>query len=185
MHQPGAAAACHHLTALIGHGVFEFDDPLRRPRFAGALRDDLGMRLQRVSAGGDVHDAVGILGREGQAVLVAGSDSPTAPFWELATAIRDFQGERRALIGACEQGGYYAIGLTTMELGILRDISWSTGDAVAQTRERCRELGLALRELSMGYEIDLPESVERLRIELAAHPGRAPRTAAFLRENPP
>src|SRR3954452_9344845 len=49
MHQTGAAAACHHLAALIGHGVLEFHDALGRPRLAGALGDDLGVRLERIA----------------------------------------------------------------------------------------------------------------------------------------
>src|SRR5258708_2236098 len=49
VHQAGAAAACDHLAMLIGRGVFEFDDALGRPRFAGALGNDFGMRLERVA----------------------------------------------------------------------------------------------------------------------------------------
>src|SRR3954453_4586723 len=37
MHQPGAAAACYHLVALIGHPVFELDQSLGRPRLADAF----------------------------------------------------------------------------------------------------------------------------------------------------
>src|SRR5438552_4048939 len=49
MHQAGAAAACHHLVALIGHPVLELDQALRRPRLAGALGNDPGVRLQRIA----------------------------------------------------------------------------------------------------------------------------------------
>src|SRR5512147_216468 len=49
VHQTGAAAACHHLAALVGHGVLELDNALGRPRLAGALGDDLGVRFQRVA----------------------------------------------------------------------------------------------------------------------------------------
>src|SRR5687768_4647892 len=49
VHQPGAAAACHHLAALVGRGVLEFDDALGRPRLAEPLGDDFGMRLQRIA----------------------------------------------------------------------------------------------------------------------------------------
>src|SRR5260370_29058211 len=43
MHQAGAATACHHLAALIRHGMLKLDDALCRTRLAGALGNDLGM----------------------------------------------------------------------------------------------------------------------------------------------
>src|SRR5688572_4206704 len=49
MHQPGAAAARHHLAALIGHGVLKFHDALVWPRLALSLRNDLGVRLERIA----------------------------------------------------------------------------------------------------------------------------------------
>src|SRR5258708_24856859 len=49
MHQPGAATACDHLAALVGRGVLELDDTLRRPRFADALGNDLGVGFQRIA----------------------------------------------------------------------------------------------------------------------------------------
>src|SRR2546430_1141293 len=48
-HQPGAEAACHHLAALVGHGVLELNQPLPRPRLALALGDDFGVRAQRIA----------------------------------------------------------------------------------------------------------------------------------------
>src|SRR4029453_2993962 len=48
-HQAGAAAACHHLAALVGHGVLELDQSLPRARFALALGDAFGVRPQRVA----------------------------------------------------------------------------------------------------------------------------------------
>src|SRR3954452_10411734 len=49
VHQPGAAAACNHLAALVGRGVLELDDTLGGPRLADALGQDFGVRLQRVA----------------------------------------------------------------------------------------------------------------------------------------
>src|SRR5258708_37619661 len=49
MHQARAAAACDHLAMLIGRGVLEFDDALGRSRFAGALGNDFGVRLERIA----------------------------------------------------------------------------------------------------------------------------------------
>jgi glycosyltransferase A (GT-A) superfamily protein (DUF2064 family) len=98
----------------------------------------------------------------------------------IAAAIARFRGPRRALMGPCADGGYYLIGLTTPELGILDGISWSTDKVAAQTRARCRDLALALEELPASYDVDDTADLARLRAELALCPERAPRTAAAL-----
>jgi len=124
------------------------------------------------------------LSARSDAVLLCDSDSPTIPLAPLAVAVANFSGPRRALLGPCEDGGYYLIGLTEPEIGVLRDIPWSTPAVVPRTRERCEELGLELTELPIWYDVDGPSDVERLREELAAHPERAPRTAEVLSERP-
>src|SRR5262245_37598425 len=47
--QPGVPPGRQHLAALVGHGVFELDQPLPRPLLALALGDDLGVRSQRIA----------------------------------------------------------------------------------------------------------------------------------------
>ncbi len=121
------------------------------------------------------------LGERADAVVLVDSDSPTIAQAPIAQALARFSGPRRALMGPCDDGGYYLIGLTTPELGILEGISWSTPLVAEQTRARCGELGLSLEELPAGYDVDLTEDLERLRAELAIHPERAPRTAHALR----
>jgi uncharacterized protein len=120
------------------------------------------------------------LGARGEPVLLVDSDSPTVDGTAIAGAVARFRGAGRALMGPCDDGGYYLIGLTTLELGILEGIPWSTSAVAEQTRARCAALGLHLEELPSGYDVDGPEDVARLRAELAAHPERAPATAKFF-----
>ncbi len=120
------------------------------------------------------------LGREGDAVLLVDSDSPTVRPEPIAEAVLRFHGPRRALMGPCDDGGYYLIGLTSLELGILDGIAWSTPQVAAQTRARCKVLGLALEELPGAFDVDRATDLARLRDELTAHPSRAPRTARAL-----
>ena len=121
------------------------------------------------------------LGQDADAVVLVDSDSPTVAAAPVAHALARFSGPRRALMGPCDDGGYYLIGLTTQELGILDGITWSTTKVADETRARCAALGLALEELPPAYDVDRPEDLERLRAELAHNPERAPRTARALR----
>jgi rSAM/selenodomain-associated transferase 1 len=120
------------------------------------------------------------LGTDGGPVVLSDSDSPTVPISPIAQALHRFVEPRRAIVGPCEDGGYYLIGLTTLELGVLEQIPWSTAQVMATTRARCRTLGLSLQELPVGYDVDDARDLDRLRAELTTHPERAPRTAAAV-----
>jgi uncharacterized protein len=125
------------------------------------------------------------LGAEGAGVALVSSDSPTVSTAGVRDALSRTHAPRRALVGPCDDGGYYLIGLTSTqdgELGILDAIEWSTPRVLAQTRERCRKLGLVLEELAPGYDVDEPADLDRLRRELGRSPHLAPRTAEVLAE---
>jgi hypothetical protein len=117
----------------------------------------------------------------GDALILASSDSPTAPLQELRAALAAWNDPRQVLLGPCDDGGYYLIGLAIPETRVFDGIPWSTNTVLERTVARCRELGLEVRELPMAYDVDEPEDLERLTVELAQHPMRAPRTAAVLR----
>ncbi len=133
--------------------------------------NDLGERLANATA---------TLGAGGNVVALASSDSPTAPIGPMREALAALRGPRRALLGPCDDGGYYLIALTSPVLEVFQGIRWGTPDVLGATRARCRELSLELRELPQSYDIDEPNDVNRLRRELEQYPERAPRTAALL-----
>ncbi|HEY8038990.1 MAG TPA: TIGR04282 family arsenosugar biosynthesis glycosyltransferase [Polyangiaceae bacterium] len=134
--------------------------------------------------GARLANAFRALGAGGDAVALVSSDSPTVSWGEVAGALARFGGERRAMMGPCDDGGYYLVALGSLELGILEGIDWSTPRVQDQTRQRCAALGLALDVLAPAYDVDDARDLERLRVELREHPGRAPRTAAVLRALP-
>jgi rSAM/selenodomain-associated transferase 1 len=139
--------------------------------------DDLGARLAHafvtLREAGDEQDSP-------PAVALVDADSPTAPWEDAARAIRTLRGPRRACIGPCEDGGYWLVATTNLELGILEGIAWSTSAVAAQTRERCQTLGIALDEIATAYDVDVASDLDRLREELRADPSKAPRTAALV-----
>ena len=64
--------------------------------------------------------------------------------------------------GACDDGGYYPLGLRRPHAGLFADIAWSTDTVAAQTRDRAAALGLDLVELPLWYDIDDDASLDRL-----------------------
>jgi hypothetical protein len=155
------------------------DDGARALRaVAGAAWDVV---VQRGDSLGDrLKNATRDLSAGGAAVVLVSSDSPTVSVAPVRDALATFGGARRALLGPCEDGGYYLIGLTTPELGVFDGITWSTSRVLDETRARCRALGLEVTELPSCYDVDEPADVARLGRDLARDPSLAPRVAAFL-----
>jgi hypothetical protein len=137
--------------------------------------EGLGARL--------AHAFVDLMGA-GSAACLLSSDSPTVPLAPIARALETIREPGRIVCGPCDDGGYYLVGMTSLELGVLADIPWSTPQVMEATRARCRDRGLPLHELPLGYDVDEVADAERLRAELREHPERAPRTARCLAEWP-
>jgi hypothetical protein len=133
--------------------------------------EGLGVRLAR---------AFTSLADGGAPVALVDSDSPTVSWEAAARALARLRGPRRACMGPCTDGGYWLIAMTTIELGILEGISWSTPAVAGETRARCAALGLKLEELPVGRDVDGPDDLAWLRDELRRRPERAPRTATML-----
>lgn len=119
-------------------------------------------------------------------VCLVDSDSPLVPWRALEAPLRACAASRQAVVGPCEDGGYYLVGMTRFERHLLTDIPWSTDRVLPTTRERAREADIPLMELPRSWDVDDVDDLERLAAELANGPERAPRTArlaeAFLGE---
>ena len=115
--------------------------------------------------------------------LLSGSDSPSYPTEGLAEAFADEKTRGEILVGPTEDGGYALIAMPKVEPRLLHGMPWSTPAVMETTRLRCRELGLPLRELPKGYDVDEPSDVLTLLDELRKFPERAPRTAQFFVKN--
>jgi rSAM/selenodomain-associated transferase 1 len=149
-----------------------------------AQRDgDLGARLS-----GATEDlfAVGF-----SAVCLIGSDSPTLPIRYLRD-VSDLLKERgdRMVIGPCDDGGYYLIGLRQPHSRLFEEITWSAERVCSETLARSNEIHLPAVILPAWYDVDDRFSLNRLLSELfpeRAHEevpqgASAPHTKEFLRE---
>ncbi len=98
------------------------------------------------------------------AACVLSADTPTLPTEFLVTAATALLvgDERRVVLGACDDGGYYLLGMRLPLARLFADIAWSTSSVAATTRTRVAELGLDLVELPPWYDIDDAAGLERL-----------------------
>jgi glycosyltransferase A (GT-A) superfamily protein (DUF2064 family) len=98
------------------------------------------------------------------AACVLSSDTPNLPTQYLVWAVEQLLGgdERRVVLGACDDGGYYLLGMNAPHAGLFENIAWSTSFVADATRERARALGLDLIELPPWYDIDDAASLSQL-----------------------
>ena len=121
-----------------------------------------------------------------ESVCLIDSDSPTVPPENFAQAVRLLRrpGDR-VVLGPCDDGGYYLIGLKKPHKELFERIDWSTERVLAQTTQRAREIGLEVKLLPGGYDVDDSASLRRLCKELLTgmqSDSVAPRTRRFLRD---
>src|SRR6266516_5543525 len=121
-----------------------------------------------------------------KSVCLIDSDSPTVSAENFAQAVRLLQRPRdRTVLGPCDDGGYYLIGLKKPHRELFERIDWSTERVLAQTMQRAREIGLEVELLEPGYDVDDAASLRRLCNELLGHTAAldiAPHTRKFLRK---
>jgi rSAM/selenodomain-associated transferase 1 len=120
------------------------------------------------------------------AVCLIDSDSPTIPAQNFATAVEllSLPGDR-IVLGPCDDGGYYLIGLKQMHQEVFEGIDWSTERVLEQTKQRAAQIGVGVQELPRGFDVDDHATLHRLCDELLGKNARdhfAPKTQNFLRE---
>lgn len=166
---PEAAAALYMAMArMVMHRALRLfpntwiaADDVRHPFFASFAAPvvaqgggDLGERMQRmlrraVDCGAD-------------AVLLLGGDSPHMSDARLLAASRALR-DHDVVLGPVRDGGYDLLAVRGFHPGLLDGVQWSTPDVLAQTLANARTLGLGTRCLSMGYDLDTFEDVQRAR----------------------
>jgi rSAM/selenodomain-associated transferase 1 len=130
---------------------------------------DLGARLD-----GILSELI-VAGHAG--AIAIDSDSPTLPMEWIALGAR-ILAERRAdlVVGPCEDGGYYAVGLSAPRPALFRDMPWSTPEILPRTLQRAASLGLAVKQLPLWFDVDTEADLRRLYAERERH--RLPRRTA-------
>ena len=116
-------------------------------------------------------------------LIILASDTPHLPQDVIRSAIARLD-EIDVVLGPCDDGGYYLIGLRFCEPELFAGISWSTAEVLDQTIGRVRDAGMTCELLPPCYDIDTREDAERLMLDLQHHdtgdPARCPRTREAL-----
>lgn len=132
--------------------------------------------------GARIRDAVAVLlergaGEPARAVLLA-ADAPSFDVAPIAEACARASDE--LTVAPTESGEVFALVTRRVLDDVLDGLPWETPAVIETMRVRCRDLGVALRELPASYAVDEPSDVLRLLDELRRHPDRAPRAAQYL-----
>lgn len=114
--------------------------------------------------------------------VVMDSDSPTLPVEVLEQAFRVLEDPQvDVVLGPCEDGGYYLIGIKAPCPALFQGIAWSTATVTAETRQRAEEQGLRVVCLPQWYDVDVYEDLQRVAEELRLLPDSTARyTRAML-----
>ncbi len=116
-------------------------------------------------------------------VMAIDGDTPTLPAGYLRQGFRRLDDPAvDVVLGPCEDGGYYAIGMKRPH-PTLFDVTMSTPRVVEDTLARAAAAGLRMALLPRWYDVDTPADLERLEEELAgAEVMNAVATARLLGE---
>lgn len=137
---------------------------------------DLGERLD--------HAITSYLSRGYQRVVIMDSDSPTLPPVYLSHAFHELTDGTDVVLGPCDDGGYYLIGLRKPAPRLLREVHMSTPAVAAETMALAKEEGLHLVALPTWYDIDDVASLSRLIKEIENHDSaNATHTRRFIFQN--
>jgi rSAM/selenodomain-associated transferase 1 len=138
---------------------------------------DLGERLDRV--------VVDCLHQGYAQVVIVASDSPTIPLPYLDQAFHELDDPAvDVVLGPCDDGGYYLVGLKRRCPALFREMAMSTATVLEETLARAEQEGLRVVCLPPWYDVDTFEDLDRLKQELGDQPEHpAHHTRAFLMDS--
>src|SRR5206468_12448816 len=97
------------------------------------------------------------------------SDSPTVPAENFKQAVELLStSEDCVVLGPSDDGGYYLIGMKKPHRHLFEQIDWSTERVLNQTMQRATEIGIEVKLLPRGYDVDDGASLRRLCNEIQA-----------------
>ena len=142
--------------------------------FKQAAPDFALIPQQGATLGERISGTLAALLKDHSSVVLIGSDSPDLPEEFITRAFEMLRGPTEVVLGPANDGGYYLLGVRSMQPTLFEDINWSTAVVAQQTRVRAAEAGLRMADLPPWHDLDTVADLQAL-----IAPG-APRTRAFV-----
>jgi len=101
--------------------------------------------------------------------VIMSSDVPNLPSEYLGQAFDELD-DADVVLGPCEDGGYYLIGMNRPAPRLLREVRMSTAHVARDTLELAQEDGLDVQLLPEWYDVDDAGSLARLASDLRRQP---------------
>jgi uncharacterized protein len=101
--------------------------------------------------------------------IVIGTDCPALTPSHPRDAAGVLRNGTDVVVVPAEDGGYVLIGSRRPQPCLFDEVTWSTDQVMAQTRQRLTRAGLPWRELPPLWDVDRPEDLARLRTSGFAH----------------
>jgi uncharacterized protein len=141
------------------------------PRFSLISQEgkDLGERLTKVSQE--------LFAQGAEKVIILDSDTPNLPIDHIREGLARLD-ETDVVLGPCEDGGYYLIGMRSFIPEIFSGIPWSTTMVIELTMKKVLALGLTVSTLPGWYDVDTEKDLKRLMRDI-----ELPSNNCFLCEN--
>ena len=114
------------------------------------------------------------------AVVMIGTDSPTFPAEFIERAFIFLETKSHAVLGKTVDGGFYLIGLRSLNKRIFEIAEWSSPRTFEQTQRNIENLNLGLSEIPVWYDVDTPKDLMKLEKELRNNQQLAAKTFEFL-----
>lgn len=174
LYQQLLTSTLHRLTHARLAPVELWCAPTPQYGFFIACRRTYDVRLRR-QQGRDLgermaHGLATVL-REGSAfAVIVGSDCPSLDARYLRQGLTALRAGQDAVLGPTEDGGYMLIGLRHLYPTLFRGIHWGGSTVLAATRRRLQRKGLNWTELPLGWDVDRPADLRRLRRQRALFP---------------
>src|SRR5512133_1825504 len=178
--------ASHSEAATAACGIAVYTPIGAESAYTDILPADFSLLPQRGDKFGErLYFAVEDLFKCGfESVCLIDSDSPTVPAENFAEAVELLRtSEDSVVLGPSDDGGYYLIGMKKPHRHLFEQIDWSTERVLNQTMLRATEIGIEVKLLPTGYDVDDDASLRRLCNELLGEQGDdsvAPSTRKFL-----
>lgn len=136
-------------------------------------RGSLGERLTRI--------ARRLIEQGFARIVFIGTDSPLMGLSMIRRAFRELREGATMVISPAQDGGYTLIGISRFVPEIFRGIPWGGPGVFKATLSRARRLRLKVEILPKGFDVDVPEDLEKLKRSLRRRRAYSPRVFDFLR----